>query len=205
MKRSSGLHSICAALLVAGLGFAWSADAEDGAARVATANPSRILSAMKKTIDKNASEQQERVALDAESKQKVAEIKDMEKARDESKAFPKGSKEYREATNKILEKTIQLQAWGELKKAELARRHKEEIKALFDEITAAIAQVAQDKKIDLVIADTSAEIPADLDSVTPEQLHGLIRQKNILYANPKGVDISDEVIIRLDAAYKANK
>jgi Skp family chaperone for outer membrane proteins len=128
----------------------------------------------------------------------------MEKARDESKAFPKGSKEFREATNKIMEKTIQLQAWGELKKAELARRHKEEIKALFDEITAAVAQVAQDKKIDLVIADTSAEMPPDLDAVTPEQLHGLIRQKNVLYSN-KGVDISDEVIIRLDAAYKANK
>src|SRR5206468_7893135 len=121
MKQFLTLHSVCAALMVAALGFAWTAKAEEGAVRVATANPSRILSAMQETKDKNAGEQQERTALDAEQKQKVAEIKDMEKARDESKAFPKGTKEFREATNKIMEKTIQLQAWGELKKAELAR------------------------------------------------------------------------------------
>jgi Skp family chaperone for outer membrane proteins len=159
---------------------------------------------MQKTKDKNASEQQERTALDAEQKQKVAEIKDMEKARDESKVFTKGTPEWREATNKILEKSIQLQTWGELKKAELARRHKEEIKALFDEILSAIKQVALDKKIDLVVADTSAEIPADLDTLTPEQLHALIRQQNVLFAN-KGTDISDEVVLRLDRDYKSNK
>ena len=56
MKTLSAVRSICAALLVAGLGFAWSANAEDGAARVAVANPSRILSQMQKTKDKNASE-----------------------------------------------------------------------------------------------------------------------------------------------------
>ena len=169
-----------------------------------TANPSRILAQMQETKDKNASEQGERAKLDTEEKQKVAELQELKKQRDDDKFHKKNSPEWNDATNKILEKSVQLQTWVELKKAELARRHKEEIKALFDKIQAAITQVAQDKKIDLIVADYGADLPEDLDTLTPDQLHALIRQKNVLFTN-KGVDISDEVIIRLDRDYKANK
>jgi hypothetical protein len=63
-----------------------------------------------------------------------------------------------------------------------------------------VAQIAQERKIDLVIADYAVEIPEDLDSVQPDQLNAMLHQRQVLYA-AKGVDITAEVIARLDAAY----
>ena len=187
------------ALFIAAVASARPAAAQDAATRIATANPSRILQQMQETQEKNKAMQAEQVTLNNEEKKRVDEIKDLGEQRD--KFSKKGTPEYLEKSNQILQKRVDLQVWGELKKAELTRRHKEDIKALFGKIQQAIGQVAQEKKIDLVITDFGAEIPDDDDPLTPDQLHALIAQKNVLYTN-KGVDISAEVTARLDAAYK---
>lgn len=187
------------ALILSALNLNSPSNAQDGAVHVATANPSRILAQMKETQEKNETEKKERQQLDDQEKAKVKEIQDIKEQRD--KFSKKNTPDWNEKTNQILTKSVELQTWVELKKAELTRRHKEEIKALFDKIQATIAQVAADKKIDLVIADYGTDFPEDLDALTPDQLHGLIRQKNVLFS-AKGVDISADVTARLDASYK---
>ena len=188
-----------AALFVAGMACVQRAGAEDGAVRIGVANPSKILQQMQETQEKNKAMQAEQVTLNAEEKKRLEEIKDLGEQRE--KFSKKGTPEYNEKSNQILAKRVDLQVWGELKKAELTRRHKEDIKALFGKIQQTIGQVAQEKKIDLVITDFGVDLPEDTDTVTPENLHAMIGQKNILYTN-KGVDISAEVTARLDAAYK---
>jgi Skp family chaperone for outer membrane proteins len=175
------------------------AAAEDGPTKIATVNPSKVLAQMQETQEKNKAEAAERQNLETQKKQKVEEIESMTKQRDAY--YKKGTSEYKKSTNEILDKTINLQAWMELNKAQLARRHKEEIMALFDKIQSTTAQIAQEKKIDLVVADYGIEFPDDLDSVSPEALHAMIRQKNVIYTG-KGIDISAEVTARLDAQYK---
>ena len=187
--------------LLAGLVLTSPARAQDAATRIAVANPSRIFQQMQETQDKNKTMEAERVTLNAEEQKRVQEIKDLRDPNGPLKFLKKGTPEHDKKMNEIVQKTVELQAWGEVKKAELGRRHKEEIKAIFIKIQATIAQIAQEKKIDLVLTDFGAELPEDLDQVTPEQLHGMIAQKNVLFA-AKGVDISTEVTARLDAAYK---
>ena len=187
------------ALFLTALNFTSPSTAQDGAVHVAIANPSRILADMKETKEKNETEKKERQQLDDQEKAKVKEIQDIKEQRD--KFSGKNTADWKTKTDQILTKSVELQTWVELKKAELTRRHKEEIKALFDKIQTTIAQVAADKKIDLVIADYGTDFPEDLDAVTPDQLHALIRQKNVLFSG-KGVDISSDVTARLDAAYK---
>lgn len=186
--------------LLAALALAVPAFAQDAATRVATANPSKILADMQQTKDLNHKESDDRLKLNDEEKSRVAEVQKLRDQRD--KFSTRGTPEWEEKSQTILAKTVDLQTWAELKKAQLARKHKEELRGLFDKITAAIKEVAAQKKIDLVVADYGAEIPVDLDQLTPDQLHALIRQQNILFA-AKGIDISSEVITLLDAKYKA--
>ena len=174
------------------------ARAEDGAVRIGVANPSRILQQMKETLDKNKALKDEQTALSAEGAKKVEDIKAAQKKLQEFTA--RGTKDFKEGSAKLVQMRIELQAWDEVKKAELTARHKEEIKALFEKIQATIAEVAKEKKIDLVITDFGMDIPEDIESISPEDLHRLINQKNVLYM-AKGVDISAEVTARLDAAY----
>jgi Skp family chaperone for outer membrane proteins len=197
MKTST--RFVASIMLLSGILFTGSALAEDGPMKIAVANPSRILQQMQETQAKNTALQQEQAGLAAENKKR---IEDIEAAQDKLVKFSKkGTPDFNEQANKLLEMRVQLQVWGEMKKSELGRRHKEEIKALFEKIQATIAQIAQERKIDLVITDFSTDIPDDLDAVTPEQLHQMISQKNVLFTG-KGVDISAEVTARLDAAYK---
>jgi Skp family chaperone for outer membrane proteins len=193
-------HKLAVSLLVlAGLAVARPAAAADSAIRIAVANPSRILQQMQETQDKNKALKDEQARLTTEGQKKVQDLKDLQDKRD--KFSKKRSPEYNDQTNEILQKQVELQTWDQVKKAEMTRRHKEDIKALFEKIQKAISDVAQEKKIDLVLTDFGAEIPDDVESLTPEQLHAMISQKNVLYSAP-GLDISAEVTARLDAAYK---
>ena len=184
---------LCSATFLTGI-----SRAEEGAGRIAVANPSRILQQMQETQDKNKALKDEQNKLTGEGQKKVEDIKVFQEKLKFSKP---GTADYKESTNKLLQMRVELQVWDEVKKAELTRQHKEEIKALFEKIQVTIAQVALDKKIDLVITDFGVDLPEDLEAITPEDLHRMINQKNVLYAG-KGVDISAEVTAKLDAAYK---
>ena len=117
MKLLSKL--LAPALFLSALTFAMPALA-DGAIHVATANPSRILAQMKETQAKNKTEQTERQQLDEQEKAKVKEIQDIKEQRDKFSA--KNTPDWKTKTDQILTKSIELQTWVELKKAELTRR-----------------------------------------------------------------------------------
>lgn len=195
MKLRIALASLLIAATAA-IAPARQAAAQDS--KVGVANLSRIIQSMQEAQDKNKTKADELRRLDEEQKAKAQAIENLKKDREN---FKKGSPEYAERNQQILQKSVELQSWNELQKLDLTRRQKDEIKSFYDKINAAIQQVATDKKLDLVIADFSVEIPPDLDTVNPEQLQQIIRQKQVLYT-AKGVDISDEVINRLNAQYK---
>ena len=188
---------ILASLVVGLLSGARSAGAEESP-KVATVNPQKVFDTMQETQEKKKAQNTEVKDLQAQEDQQLNEIKEMQKQRDAT--MRKGAPEYTSRTNEIMDKTIKLRVWHEVKNQELGRRHKEEVKALFDKIQATVAQIAQERKIDLVVADYAIEIPDDLDAVQPDQLNALLRQRQVLFA-AKGVDITAEVIARLDAAY----
>ena len=173
--------------------------ADGGATRIATANPAKIFQQMRETNDKKKAGAAELAALQTDAEAKAKEIDTM--ANILKTDYRKGTADYNTKMQEILKKRIDFQVWQELKKAEMARKGKEDTKAVFVKIQEAIAAVAAEKKIDLVITETNNDFPEDLDAVTPEQLQQILDRRNVLYA-AKGVDISSEVTVRLDAAYK---
>jgi Skp family chaperone for outer membrane proteins len=194
----SFMRSLIFALVVGGLSFAARSVVAEELPKVATVNPQKVFDTMQETQEKKKAQNAEVKDLQAQEDQQLNEIKEMQKQRDAT--MRKGAPEYTSRTNEIMDKTIKLRVWHEVKNQELGRRHKEEVKALFDKIQTAVAQIAQERKIELVIADYAIDIPEDLDQVQPDQLNALLRQRQVMYAG-KGVDITAEVIARLDAAY----
>lgn len=206
MNRShSPLRLALAAVMVAALGFAVvaarpAAAQEAGAVHVAVANPSKILSALQETADLKKSEQGELSKLRDQEQAKAKEIQDLREQRD--KFSKKGTADYEKQTADLVQKSVDARVWAEVEQAKLTRRNKEQTKSLYEKIQSAVAQVAQERKIDLVLADFGRDLPDDLDDITPDRLQQMIAQRSVLFAN-KGVDISEDVIARLNAAYKA--
>lgn len=203
MKLTNPLRVGLAAVLVAVLGLvaARPAAAQDaGTARVAVANPAKILSALQETADLKKNEQGEISKLQEQEQAKGKAIQDLKGQRD--KFTKKGTPDWDKQTGDLVQKSVEARVWAESEQARLTRRNKEQTKALFEKIQAAIAQIAQERKIDLVLTDFGRDLPDDVDDVTPDALRQLISQKTVLFAN-KGVDLSDDVIARLNAAYKS--
>jgi Skp family chaperone for outer membrane proteins len=194
-------HSVRLTLaLLALFALARPAAAQDAATRIAIANPSKILSQMQETADLKKADAGEVQKLQDQEKAKAQEIQAMKEQRD--KFSKKGTPDFDKQTNDLIQKSVDARVWAEVQQSHLTRRNKEELRTLYNKIQTAVAQIAQERKIDLVLTDFGGDIPEDLDPVTPERLQQLIQQKSVLFAG-KNADISDDVIARLNAAYKA--
>jgi Skp family chaperone for outer membrane proteins len=83
-----------------------------------------------------------------------------------------------------------------------ASAQKEQLRTIFDKITAAVSEVASQKGFDLIVSDQRPPIPESLDQLDINQLRELINRRTVLYSAPKA-DISEDVIALLNARYVA--
>jgi outer membrane protein len=177
------------------------AAAQTPAAKVAIANPARIFNEIQETKDLKAKMESDRKTLEATELEKRTQLRDLTAQRD---ALKPDSQAYAELNQKLLQASIEFEVWGRMQQAEVQRRQKQQMVALFNKITAAVAKVATQQGIDLVIAEQRPEIPDNLDPVDINVLRNLINQRNVLFNTP-AVDLSDKVIATMDADYKAGK
>jgi len=175
-----------------------SASAQQAAPKIAVANPVQIFTKMKETVDLQERLKKDAEDLKNEDGKRQQEIKDLAGERDGMKP---GSDQYQDKNKEILKKSVELKVWRELKTAEAQRQQKAEMRALYEKIQTAIAQVAKDGGYDLVLAEQSPEFPPDLDMITVDTMRMIIAQRNVLYKKD-AMDISEKVIITLDATYK---
>lgn len=169
-----------------------------GDVRIAVANPSRIFQAMRETQDLKETMKQDLVRLKGEEEEKRARIVKLQGQRNELKP---DTPQWDEANDALLKAAIDLDTWGKTSKARAERNQKRQMKHLFEQIEAAVTEVAERDGFDLVVADQRPDLPQNLDEVNFDQLRGLINSRNVLYASAKA-DISDRVIALLDARYK---
>lgn len=192
---------VVAALLTWALVMAPVASGQSVVSRVAIANPVKIFGQLQKTLDLRKQMETRTGALDQQRIAKSNEIRDLQSKRD---LLNKNAPDYQTLQKEIIEKTVNLQAWMQINKLEIERTQKEQILHIFDEITAAIGKVAEQKGIEIVVAEMKPEIPVDLEPVTVEQLRILLGQRNVLYSKAIA-DISEAVITQMDADYKAGR
>lgn len=175
--------------------------AQTTAGKIAICNPAKIFNEIQETQDLKAKLESEVKMLDGQRTERQLKIKDAQAARDQLKSDAPG---WAERNQELLRLAIEFDVWQKAMQADLESQQKRQMKGLFDKITLAVAQVAQQKGIELVIAEQRPELPENMDQIQVNDLRARLTARNVLYNNPQ-VDISNEVIAAMDAAYKSGK
>jgi len=174
------------------------------APKIATVNIAKVFNEMQETKDLKQKMESDRTAIQNEGKRRSDELEEAKKAR---QIFNEGSEDFNKKNREVIQKAIELQTWQELIKADLARQQKSQMRNLFEKIEAATKEVADMKKLDLVIIEQKVELPTDpgqFDQMNIDQVRALINQRNLMYNNGK-FDVTNEVLAKVDEKYKTRK
>jgi len=172
--------------------------------RIAVVNPAKVFNEMQETKDLKQKMESDRQAIQAEAKRRADDLEEAKKAR---ALFTEGSEDFNKKNQEMIRKAVELQVWQEMIKADLARQQKSQMKNLFEKIEAATKEVAETKKLDLVLVEQKIDLPSDpntMEQINVDQLRNLINQRSVMYSNGK-FDITNDVLASVDAKYKSHK
>lgn len=185
---------------VAGPGPAAAAAAPSGPIRIAVANPARVFNEMQETKSLQAKMVEDEKRFTAEKQDREKQIEQLKTSRQNlNPSHP----QYEELSNQFLKATIEYKVWVDSRRLIAEQTQKRQMKMLFEKIQDAIAEVAKDRQVDVVIADNKDPLPNDatLEQVDIRALRGAILSKEVLFAGPRA-DLTDAVLTLLDARYK---
>ncbi|MFH1109740.1 MAG: OmpH family outer membrane protein [Planctomycetota bacterium] len=111
-----------------------------------------------------------------------------------------GTDEFRARRKQIALMEAELQWFVESEGQKVEKGLAESLRSIYDDIQTAVREIAQGKGVDIVLA--ADQLPAETpDSANQVRQHILLQK--VLFWNPS-VDLTDEVITRLNARYKAS-
>jgi Skp family chaperone for outer membrane proteins len=111
------------------------------------------------------------------------------------------SAQYRDLRSQLDEKQISAEGWVKKTKLDLSRAAKDDVHKMFDHVSDAIQQIATEQHFNLVVSDNTPEILGpNFDQMTVQQYGAMLSQRNVLFAD-KTVDITQDVLTRVDAIY----
>ena len=185
---------VCAALPARG---------QDHPLRIAMANPFQIYTAIKETKDYNDKVRAEVQRNQSEAAQRADAINKKIQERDSS--LKPEHPLYAKATEEIDKMSADATVWQEVNKRRQEREQKTHFVETYRKIEAAVAKVAEQDKVDLVLSTGPRELPVALDRMTLPELDQLIGSRKIMFANKNVPDITEKVIAQLDADYAKSK
>ncbi len=127
-------------------------------------------------------------------------IKAIEAIQMELEGFKAGTKDYEDRYNKIQRLTIDRKAW--LQYEEMLGRNEQLrlTQEMYKDAMDTIGQVAKDRAIDIVLYREMRDVPtADISELLSQ-----IERRKVLY-NTAGADITEEVLARMNRAYRGGK
>lgn len=116
----------------------------------------------------------------------------------ELNAFDPADPRSKQKSQDLLKMQIDNKNWIEFKQAMMTGEVAVWTHFIYKEIAEAAARIAQERGIDAVFYRD--EFPPVIRD--PQEIRNIIRQRKLIYANP-AIDISQEVLHALDAAYRA--
>ncbi|HLL88211.1 MAG TPA: OmpH family outer membrane protein [Tepidisphaeraceae bacterium] len=184
--------TLLAALLVPTLAHAQ-------AQRIGVVNAGRVLNELQEFKDFNQKRESDAASLNQQGQQRQQKLRQLGT---DLQALRQGTPQYEDKAKEALQLQIESKNWFDLTRAEQERQGKEKLLELFTKMQDAVAQVAKERGLDLVLAQQGKELPPTVEQLNVQQLEAALGQRNVLYVGDK-VDISSDVIAKLDAAYKA--
>jgi Skp family chaperone for outer membrane proteins len=168
------------------------------ATKVAVCDPLKVLGQILEGKDASGRWKAEGDTLQQQASQKQEQLKSEEES---VKLIMPGSPDYDQRMEKLTQDEADAQAWVAATKANFARKQRAEQKELFKKIQDAIKQVAAQQGINLVLNGAQPEFP-DLERMDGNVYLQTIMAHICLFADDH-LDITSDVVIALDKAYKA--
>ncbi len=190
---------LCVALVTAA---AWLVPAGAlGALKVGVVDLVEVTNNYERTKDASADLQVEQANLQAETDPKIKEIEELRLKRD---GFNRGTEEWENLNDQILQKQLELRNWVAMQRFRIERRHRDVLLDMYHNITKIVSQVAKKQDIDLVFTEAFLE-PAQIDVEASEGLEDLKKRiigQRVLYPTD-ATDLTEQVLKILNAQYKA--
>jgi Skp family chaperone for outer membrane proteins len=148
--------------------------------------------------------------MDAERKnledEKARREKELNELKQQRTLFQEGSEDFNKKNKELIDKTVQLRAWQELVNYDQLRQRKAQFKTLFEKIEQVTKEIAEQRKIDIVMVEHRPDFPSAeiMEQLNLEQVRGVINQRTVIYNNLK-FDITADVVNALDKKYKEKK
>lgn len=124
-----------------------------------------------------------------------------ERIRSEQAAFNElreGSEQQIEKRRLLLELNGQRQVLQQVAEAELQQYRRTQYLEIYNDMTAAVQKVAQDRGLAVVIRKNISPLPDDLSELNAQQLGGALGGQTAVYVSP-GADITSEVVQAMNA------
>ncbi len=181
-----------------GLILAPAAMAQDAPIRVAVCNVVKVFQDLdeSKDIQTRLKSELEKIRLD--SQRKDAEIKEIQKRLTQYKP---GSTAWIDTNKQLTEAVVQFEVWARSTELQIMRTEKEYLKSQFEKVRDAVKEIAEEKKVDLVLTERRPDV-SNIEKLKPDDLRALLLQTDVLFSNSK-VDITDEVVLRMNKKYAA--
>jgi len=160
-----------------------------------------VYTTIQETADSNRGLRGMQDALDLKIKQ---DKEDLQALQDKiTKDYKPGTDAHEKAMEDFDTKSLQFQQEEQASKIKMVRTQGKQLVQAYNEIKDAVAEMAKKKGLELVLVKTGQDAPPNAaDIANPETLGNLIFGRNVLYT-ADNIDLSQDVITALDAAYKA--
>jgi Skp family chaperone for outer membrane proteins len=194
------MRVLLALFLVTALGFNLQTRADGPAPvpKIAIVNPVMIFSQLKEVKALQDEMTKDMAAVNNELKTKQDALQQL---RAQLNNIKPDSPQYQAASDDFTKQTIELEVWQKVKGMELSRKRNNAIKQVFDKITQAVGEYAQEKGYDIVLAQKQPTVPDNVSTIPTEQLQQLLIERNMLYVKSGGAipDITQAIITKIDA------
>lgn len=188
--------------LLAILSMDFAASGQNAVPKVAVADAARIFNEMQETTDLKQMLESERERFAGTLREKQQQLNDLKAQRDQLKP---DAPQYQDRNRELLEASTKLEVWHKLTTADIMRNQKIRMMTLYDKVEQAVAELAAQRGIDLVISSQRLNVEnLDDPQLSIDQLRAVLNQRNVLFAG-KNVDLTADVIALLDAKYKEKK
>lgn len=113
--------------------------------------------------------------------------------------YPEGSEKYKEAVKKYRMAAIELQGYVQFQQFKQKQQGDDKIFAIYEKIKAAASTLSEQEGYDIILVnDSIVAIPENAENILAQ-----ISSRRVLFARNQ-MDITDQIITYLNAAYKAS-
>ncbi len=166
--------------------------------KVAVCNLVQVFGEYQRAKDLTKDLDDQRMALEAENKKRTERSAEL---RTELEGYKVGSPKHDETLQKAQRHEIDRRVWIQMQQEAMLRKHRRLTEEMYKDIRAAVAAVAKDREIEVVVQLESGDL-AGAQNI--QELVSQMDRQKVLYAAPQA-DITALVLQRLNEGYRLQK